>query len=233
MKNKDNLYIIRMFGRDGNSILKMGYSGCMPNRIKSYKAHNPLIEIVGTFYREDAIEFERVFHNCNPAILRREFYNESELDNIICSIKNKSIEEIQLISENKPIRYEDLVNYFKSFPDCEKCNIDWKDFSLRKDWIDVIEKCWELYGKLWVDIYVAKEMIKNYVDEVGKIGVQIRNMFEVGKRYNRSEIKEKLNLLYLQENIVKKGKHSDLYKYFEIKESASNGNRFLKILSIR
>jgi hypothetical protein len=142
-------------------------------------------------------------------------------------------EEVSKVELEKDVKYSDLVNYFKNN---KKENDDvfyWGIYSTRTEWIEIIEKCWKLYGKLWVDIYVAKEMIRNYVDEVGKIGVQIKNMFYTGRKYTRAEVKEKLNLLFVRENIKRKAKHTDLYEYFEIKESASNGVRIIEILKCK
>jgi hypothetical protein len=85
---KDNLYIIRVFGREGNSVIKFGYSAVMNKRIESYRGHNPLLEIIGTYYREDAQDFEREFHKYHSSNKRYEWYEEEFLESIIYQIYN-------------------------------------------------------------------------------------------------------------------------------------------------
>ena len=40
---KDNLYIVKVYNGDGDSIIKLGYSNNMENRLRQYYYHNPLI----------------------------------------------------------------------------------------------------------------------------------------------------------------------------------------------
>lgn len=42
------LYLIRSFGREGKSALKIGFTDDIKNRINSYKYHNPLFELIST-----------------------------------------------------------------------------------------------------------------------------------------------------------------------------------------
>ena len=52
----------------------------------------------------------------------------------------------------------------------------------------------------------------------GDIEEEIRKVFEVGKRYTKSEIKKNLNKLYERVGYKQKAKATDLDKYFTIKE---------------
>lgn len=82
VKETDNLYLIRSFG-DCTSIIKLGYSTQIIKRLKHYLSHNPFIEVIGTFYREDAKEFEKYFHATLKAVYKREWYDESDLEVIL------------------------------------------------------------------------------------------------------------------------------------------------------
>ena len=88
---KDNLYIVRVYGKENTSIIKFGYSSKLYTRLKQYSDYNPLVEIVGTYYRKDAKEFESSFHKNNNSFIKREWYFEEELENIINQITNNIV----------------------------------------------------------------------------------------------------------------------------------------------
>lgn len=135
------------------------------------------------------------------------------------------------VEMKKEVAYADLVKYFKDMKDIVgNEDIDWECYSTRTEWIDVIEKCWKLYGKVWTNISVAKEMLANYNSEYNQIGIKMPAAFSTGKRYSRAEVKERLNNLYKKHNISRKAKHTDLNEYFEVKEVGVKGERFVEIL---
>lgn len=82
IKKTDNLYLIRSFG-DHTSLIKLGYSTQIIQRLKHYLSHNPFIELIGTFYREDAKQFEKSFHCTLKSLYKREWYDESDLETIL------------------------------------------------------------------------------------------------------------------------------------------------------
>lgn len=87
----DNLYLIRSFGKDGQSYIKLGYSSNIDQRLDIYKSHNPFIEIIKTFYRKDAKIFENNFHINNKSSYKNEWYDEGKLEYILYCIKNENI----------------------------------------------------------------------------------------------------------------------------------------------
>lgn len=55
------LYLIRVYGENNNSILKLGYTSDLKKRLDQYRAHNPFVQVVKT--REDGDEYlESLFH---------------------------------------------------------------------------------------------------------------------------------------------------------------------------
>jgi len=88
MTDKDNLYLLRSFCEDGKTIIKFGFSKTIEKRILQYKAHNPNIEIIGTYYHEDGILFERKVHSLIKSELGREWYSEDKLPILLNYIEN-------------------------------------------------------------------------------------------------------------------------------------------------
>lgn len=111
---KDNLYILRVYGKEGNSVIKFGYSSKIQTRLKQYLDCNPLVEIVNTYYREDAKEFERSFHKNNNSFIRNEWYLEEQLENIIYQIHNgiTSNEKFQklIIKKKNNVKTFEIIN---------------------------------------------------------------------------------------------------------------------------
>ena len=87
---KDNLYIVKVINNEGKSLIKLGYSSNIKNRLDSYYLHNPFIEVIGTYYKKDGYSFEKWFHKNNISIYRNEWYNENILEKILNSIYDKN-----------------------------------------------------------------------------------------------------------------------------------------------
>lgn len=81
-----NLYIIRCYGKD-RTLIKLGYTDVMKTRWRDYITANPLIEVIGTYFRHDAKEFERWFHMNHTSIYMNEWYDESMLQIMLDTIK--------------------------------------------------------------------------------------------------------------------------------------------------
>lgn len=99
--NNDNLYVIRSFGKNGKTIVKLGYSNNIKDRIELYKSHNPFIEVIFTYYRSDAKLLEATFHKVNKPVFKNEWYAECKLNYIINVINNFTIDDLQLNNSNQ------------------------------------------------------------------------------------------------------------------------------------
>lgn len=75
-----NLYIIRSYKRNGDSTVKLGFSDVIHKRMKSYMSHNVNTELIRTFFREDAFEFEKWFHSTNKSSYPNEWYDSRILN---------------------------------------------------------------------------------------------------------------------------------------------------------
>ena len=85
-----NLYIVRVYNKE-TSLIKFGYSSTILNRLVSYYNANPLTELVGTYYREDALDFELYVHKMIQSAKRREWYDEDKLEEILNYINNEAV----------------------------------------------------------------------------------------------------------------------------------------------
>lgn len=84
--SEPNLYVVKVVNNKGESLVKLGYSSNMDKRLTQYRYHNPLIEVIGTYYKEDAYEFEQAFHRAVPATVMNEWYAEHQLPVIMEAI---------------------------------------------------------------------------------------------------------------------------------------------------
>lgn len=154
--------------------------------------------------------------------LRRQFEKGFDIRSVV-----DNTEEVNKVEMTKDIKYSDMVKHYKEMLLATKS--DWGIYSTRTEWISIIETSYRMYQKLWTNVSVAKEMIANYTDEAGKVAVKIRQMFNVGQRYTRADVKEKLANLYKKENIKRTAKHTDISEYFEVKEVKVMGERMVEI----
>lgn len=73
LDNYDNLYIIRIYGKD-KTLIKFGYSSNIKQRLNNYYYHNPLMELLGTYYRANAQDLELIFHKNTKSEVMNEWY---------------------------------------------------------------------------------------------------------------------------------------------------------------
>jgi predicted transcriptional regulator len=106
--NIDNLYVIKTYSKH-ETIVKLGYSSNIVTRLKSYDVL-PDVELINTFYREDAYYFEKTFHKHNTSLFQQEWYSITMLDYILKAIENKTyITDVTNANSNMP---SNIVNPF-------------------------------------------------------------------------------------------------------------------------
>ena len=94
-----NIYIIKTETKT-QSLIKIGYSDNLDNRLLSYYHHNPLTQLIGSFYVKEGMLFEKEFHNSNISVIMNEWYEEEYLDKFKLYFAN-----------HNPFYYEDGVYY--------------------------------------------------------------------------------------------------------------------------
>lgn len=248
---QDNLYIIRTFGRD-TSLLKFGYSSNIEGRLEQYIGHNPLIEVVGTYYREDAKEFENLFHSHNKAEERREYYSEDMLETIVHAIDNLPLSTYFNADTGKPkkvvyITYRDVAKVFKeqiklrrsiatTNDDRKKAvaKLDMGVLSTYTEYINLLNNVYVQVGKVLVNHSDAKQALADLYTAKNKftsVKIAVQNTFNVGHSYTRREVKEKLNKQYSRVGLIRKAKHSDLHEFFECVDKKVMGDRMMVIVN--
>jgi hypothetical protein len=73
------LYVLRSYGKNGISHLKLGYTSDIRKRLIAYKSCNPSIEIVYIAQLENALKIEQEFHSKHKSIFGDEWYGEDYL----------------------------------------------------------------------------------------------------------------------------------------------------------
>jgi len=90
---ENNIYVIRVFNRQGKSIIKVGYSENIRERIYTYYTHNPFVEVIMTLYHPDGKNLELSLHKNFKSFILKEWYKENDLQDILDYIKNYSSDE--------------------------------------------------------------------------------------------------------------------------------------------
>lgn len=67
--NKDhNLYIVKVANKNGDELVKIGYSSDIYKRLKGYYSHNPLTEVIETLYIDGGLTVEQSIHGMLPSL---------------------------------------------------------------------------------------------------------------------------------------------------------------------
>ena len=184
-----NLYILKVTnGKE--SLIKLGYSSNIIERLKSYYQSNPLVELIGTYYRDDALEFELRLHKSIKSVVMREWYDENLLNKLVWHINNSKLNEIASVkledlynafleSENKEIyelEYPEFFEYEKYIAITEMNSLRWKKESIDKLLLD--KKLMSLVHirvyKILNNGFISSAELKSiYANELNKAGIKI------------------------------------------------------------
>lgn len=139
-------------------------------------------------------------------------------------------EQSQYIEIEKPMySYKILLKHF--ILNHKNGIVDWGEYSYKKEWINIIEICYKLYGKVWKDITYAMKMIANYSNDYEVRKLEMVNLFKVDVVYTKKEIKAILTDFYAKQGINGTAKAIDVKLVFNIKELTENNQACIKIIS--
>ena len=225
MKNineNHNLYIIRTFGMQG-SLIKIGYSSNITKRLLQYYHHNPLVELVGTYYKEDAKEFEKHLHSVLKAYRLREWYTEDKLEAIIKYIKGEEelpdkvkITEIDKLKMSIKPRFYKLCEKYEKMSEGDKKNIDLVEPMIKEAYEVLGEK--KLKALEFRKSEIKKELINVNLNKSVDWKICKHLNLVIGKIYDKKELKEKLQSAYDKLGIKAKAKATDLKKWYYIED---------------
>lgn len=137
VNKKHNLYIIRVFNKEG-SLVKLGYSSNIKVRLTSYYYANPLVELIGTYYREDAREFESLLHRAIKAEVLNEWYTEDKLPLLLDLVQSKVELQVPKYSE-KTLDYETAVDLYFSYLEVGKFYDTTLGHKIHKKYLELLE----------------------------------------------------------------------------------------------
>jgi hypothetical protein len=214
----NNIYIARTYGVD-TSYIKLGYSNDVFKRLDAYYAHNPLIEIVGTAYVEDALLFEQDLHSKIDSVIRKEWYTEDKLPIILTMI-----EEVGgVFEEGAPIKVKTEKEKSLTYYDYA---VKLKDLN-KEEAMELVKtiknKTWHplfYYGIETNKILVSYTEAKIYYesgDWIEQVKNTITEHFQVNKFYTSAYIKTTLQKIYKDIGINKTAKATDLYELFAVR----------------
>lgn len=138
----------------------------MDKRLEFYKNHNPFIELVGTYYNEGGIEFERLVHSSIQADFGNEWYTEDKLGAILDYIHNGVPESYIKVSREFIGRLKEYCEYAESGADTS--NID----------DDCIEELMHYYNTLGYDKCKALNFQKSKLDKYISESIATDEMFK-------------------------------------------------------
>ena len=224
---KHNLYIIRVYNKD-IILIKLGYSTKIKERLWSYYHHNPLFELVGTYYREDAQYFESKLHRTLKSSILNEWYDNSRLSYFLKLIETGIEEHIkqQDISKNK-FTSPTYTDYARNIKNCETLS----------DKLEIVRNIhntdWEVlltYGiendKVLLN-YKEASAFYNKRNDFKSIQSKVKKTFKTEVFYSLSEIKTKLQIIYNEKGLNRTAKATDLYEFFDVRNENKSikGNR--------
>lgn len=226
--NKEhNLYIVKVYNKK-DTLIKVGYSSNIINRLTNYYHHNPLIEVVTTLYREDALKLERELHKYISSEVMNEWYSVDKLDLILDIVYNKT----QIPKKVKISSFKECCVKYKD------CDEELK--SIITDKYPLIKKAFDELGAEKIKALEYRkgkiEETLTITDKVKSKGYKVVQMlnYRVGQFVPSKEVKETLSSIYSKLNINATAKGSDLSNYYSVKEMrvSQDGNtvRGYKIL---
>lgn len=235
------LYLIQTYGED-YSLLKIGFSDNLENRLGQYLDCNPLIKILKI--REGGKDLEsylhRYFSKYKYPEKREWFYYSGEIVEKFDKINLPSKDELTIESILSKTMFKDRLKLFYEF---------WKE---NPDNIYLIPKEYQEYINSGVietslrrSVLDKKKIKKEYKFKLlsdKEVLEFIYNSFEIGKVYTKKEVKKILNMVIsnvedYRENILLKS--TDITLFFNIGSSklidpiSNKSCNAIKILSIK
>ena len=169
---------------------------------------------------------KRVILDCREAIKCDEILKKEDILPYLIKKYNISSEQERKIRESNPRNIDFFTDFYNAEDFTEKMRLVCTYDDMTDEILDFIPLTYKVYYKiLGPDRCYAQGYNKTYLEreykdtlfDKSQLRDEIYNIFEVGKRYIRSEVKETLKNLYTSLGYNKIPKANDLEKYFEIR----------------
>jgi len=93
------------------------------------------------------------------------------------------------------------------------------------------EEMVEMYKSNKESIEDYSYKVEYYSNEYKRVFLTVRNRFIEGEQYSVAEVKDKLQVVYKEFGLSRKAKSTDLQEFMVVKETKSNGNRFVTVVT--
>lgn len=225
---KHNIYLLRAYKGDGTSLLKLGYAKDIPKRFNSYKAHNPGIEFICSWYKEGGIQFERTIHSMVKSSYRNEWYSEDKLEEILNHIEGST--PLQLKSKVK-FNMEPRHTSFRKL--CIEYHDNRNDAEALRQIALVNPLIEQAYNSLGFSRMVSLEFNQKDIERETHTFNTLKNLdwkvvkllgYSIGQFIESSKAISNLNEIYSVLGVAKKAKGTDLANYYEVKSTTSRIN---------
>lgn len=170
MKKREYIYIL-LHDVEDKHYIKVGFTSNLKQRISNYRCYNPSIKLIYVKQLTNAKRFEYLFHKKNTAVYRNEWYPSSLLKKVkffmskwnekypINIYEYEPFKKKSLRKERTKLTFDTMVDYFRINNVNGKIN-DWGEYSSKIEWIETINNCYSLYGKVGHNISSVKKRYK-------------------------------------------------------------------------
>jgi hypothetical protein len=218
------IYILRSYGENGISHLKLGYTSDIWKRLSQYRHTNPHIEVVYIAQLENALKIEQEFHSKHKAVFGDEWYDEKLLDGMMEFINRQPHENVTNLKKVKAEKAKKAKPSFREVVlECQKGDSDYllwafKRYAFLHEAIKYLG-----YDKIREYDYAmprVKRAIVAFTDkpEESKIKMLLTNYkFSKGVFVSNEDLKSMFAEIYSQIGISKSPKAKDIETYFKVK----------------
>nr|WP_320020898.1 GIY-YIG nuclease family protein [uncultured Draconibacterium sp.] len=102
INEKHNLFIIRSYGRD-TSIIKIGYTDNLHNKLRTFLYNNPFLEVLFTCFKPDAKKIEKAFHKSHKSTFGSTWYDEILYSEMLVFIEDFQVKNVEPIDVPEPV----------------------------------------------------------------------------------------------------------------------------------
>jgi hypothetical protein len=204
-----------VYGKTTN-LIKLGYSSNVTQRLQQYYSHNPAMELIGTYYKENAEEFESKLHKVVKSEIMNEWYSDDMLPLILSYINGLELPVKEV--KAKKTNFSNLCKQYSDGDDKTKLSIE-KLEPLIKEAINTLGKE-KMKALNFEKGQIQAELIK--VNDLKSNEWKIASLlkYNVGQFITLADVKTKLQSIYDRLEINKKAVATDINQYFETKNQS-------------
>jgi hypothetical protein len=209
---KGTVYIVRAFGKDNSSAIKLGFASIVEKRLSTYYCCNMFTELLHTYDMDDARIFESSFHSRHKAISGREWYSED-----LYPIMLQEIETYYKVGLVEHLKFQDVVE------ECQKGDSDYLLWAFKR--YDFLHAAIKYLGYEKMKEYEysqprIKRALMAFTDKDQESNIiKMLDTYELnqGTFVSNEKLKSIFTEIYTQLGILKTPKAKDIENYYKTK----------------